>query len=713
MGMFEKFPYRNTRDLNLNWIIKKIIYLEEVVGKAVSDVATFLSKKGGKMEGPIDMQNNRIFNLPTPAGDTDATSKKYVDDKTRNYLPLAGGTMTGAVNMGGNKITSVATPEADADVATKKYVDDHSGGVSGDYLPLAGGTMTGPINMNGQHISGLNDPSEDTQAARKGYVDAAKAEANAYTDTKADLPKTVSGTVAAMSDASSGPLQDLRIYGRTTQDGTPTPDNPIPLVSVGDGGSVGVMVLGAQLADNRISGVVGDPIYSINGNYATYKNTSGSQCRVNLKGRSLPAGTYTAYVRDMLITNSGLVGIGINGVSVKWLSQNEQRYVFTLEDKANVSITLTTPNLTTIGNFSCYFGIVSGDVPLNDCPKVDKVPDEQMMSISTPNGLPGIRVTSGGNYTDSNGQLWICDEVDFARGVYVQRIGTIDSYAGEAVTEPYLSTTGALSTGAKVLYVLATPIETQIREDELAAYAALHTNKPNTTIYNDAGAHMDVGYYTPNSTMRQSDIEKSMSEKLSKTGGTMTGAINMGSKKITNVADPEAAQDVATKKYVDAHSGGGVSGDYLPLSGGTMSGPVDMGNQKITNVPDPTANQDVATKKYVDENSGSVKEITYGQITLYGFRYTATQCQFRIYLPFSVTAENVNFENFSPYGLKIIDSNGTQVSLTITETIVRVQAGLGNIVDIVLAHSANTTLANKMNLYAKAELQAGFTVKKI
>ena len=132
MGMFDKFPYRNTRDLNLNWIVKKIIYLEGVVGETVSDVAKFLSKKGGKMEGAIDMQNNRIFNVPTPAGDTDVATKKYVDDHSGgvsgDYLPLSGGTMTGAVNMGGNKIASVATPTADTDVATKKYVDDHSGG---------------------------------------------------------------------------------------------------------------------------------------------------------------------------------------------------------------------------------------------------------------------------------------------------------------------------------------------------------------------------------------------------------------------------------------------------------------------------------------------------------------------------------------------------------------------------------------------------------
>lgn len=46
----------------------------------------------------------------------------------------------------------------------------------------------------------------------------------------------------------------------------------------------------------------------------------------------------------------------------------------------------------------------------------------QILSLSTPNGLLGLPVDSGGNYTDSNGQQWICDEMDFGRGKYVQRI---------------------------------------------------------------------------------------------------------------------------------------------------------------------------------------------------------------------------------------------------------------------------------------------------
>lgn len=57
----------------------------------------------------------------------------------------------------------------------------------------------------------------------------------------------------------------------------------------------------------------------------------------------------------------------------------------------------------------------------------DFVPYQDLRStqFSTPNGLLGLPVDSGGNYTDSNGQQWICDEMDFKRGKYVQRIGKL------------------------------------------------------------------------------------------------------------------------------------------------------------------------------------------------------------------------------------------------------------------------------------------------
>ena len=48
----------------------------------------------------------------------------------------------------------------------------------------------------------------------------------------------------------------------------------------------------------------------------------------------------------------------------------------------------------------------------------------QSFTVTAPNGLAGIPVSTGGNYTDEEGQQWVCDEIDLERGVFVQRIAT-------------------------------------------------------------------------------------------------------------------------------------------------------------------------------------------------------------------------------------------------------------------------------------------------
>ena len=49
----------------------------------------------------------------------------------------------------------------------------------------------------------------------------------------------------------------------------------------------------------------------------------------------------------------------------------------------------------------------------------------QTLTLPTPTGLPGIPVTSGGAYTDPQGQQWVCDEVDLGRGVKVQKVNQL------------------------------------------------------------------------------------------------------------------------------------------------------------------------------------------------------------------------------------------------------------------------------------------------
>lgn len=261
----------------------------------------------------------------------------------------------------------------------------------------------------------------DTTLTHEGEAADAKATGDAISAVKARqniLVGTETGNPISVDDAFPAPLCGLTVYGKSTQDGTPTPDAPVPIVSAGDGGSVTV-----TLSDG--------------------------------KGKT------------------------------------------------------------------------------------------QTLALPTPTGLPGIPVTSGGNYTDSTGQQWVCDEVDLERGVKVQRIYEVDVdgenvkfeqadvYANLAPKGiPIALVSGgegarAISTFTslpwfynkasqflyliaanisdqlnesckkqlgKIYYALATPIETPLTPDEIAAYKALTAYGPDTVVQASDGAGVKLDY---------------------------------------------------------------------------------------------------------------------------------------------------------------------------------------------------------------------------
>ena len=103
-------------------------------------------------------------------------------------------------------------------------------------------------------------------------------------------------------------------------------------------------------------------------------------------------------------------------------------------------------------------------------------------------------------------------------------------------------------------------------------------------------------------------VTNSLAAKLPLAGGTMSGAIAMGTNKITGLGTPTVSTDAATKAYADT---------MLPLAGGTMSGAIAMGTSKITGVGDPTNAQDVVTKYYLDNVVLAPSNLT-GPITSVG-----------------------------------------------------------------------------------------------
>lgn len=80
-----------------------------------------------------------------------------------------------------------------------------------------------------------------------------------------------------------------------------------------------------------------------------------------------------------------------------------------------------------------------------------------------------------------------------------------------------------------------------------------------------------------------------------------TGTVNVSGKLITNLGTPSTSTDATTKGYVDGAISSAV-GTRLSLSGGTMTGAIDMGGAfTVYGLPTPSADDQAANKKYVDD----------------------------------------------------------------------------------------------------------------
>ena len=98
-------------------------------------------------------------------------------------------------------------------------------------------------------------------------------------------------------------------------------------------------------------------------------------------------------------------------------------------------------------------------------------------------------------------------------------------------------------------------------------------------------------------------------KKLALTGGRMTSSINMGTHEITNLAEPTGNSNAATKKYVDGvdtkvrnDMSKEVTQIQTLLNAKIDIGEIDQKGQKITNLGEPTANSDAATKHFVEKS---------------------------------------------------------------------------------------------------------------
>ena len=108
-------------------------YVDDAVAGAASLVGYLKADGTVPMTGDLSMSGHKITGLPEPTNDGDAATCQFVNDlladenanTINNYLNLSGAvSMRGDLKMGTHKITGLLAPTADTDASTKKYVDD-------------------------------------------------------------------------------------------------------------------------------------------------------------------------------------------------------------------------------------------------------------------------------------------------------------------------------------------------------------------------------------------------------------------------------------------------------------------------------------------------------------------------------------------------------------------------------------------------------------
>lgn len=277
---------------------------------------------------------------------------------------------------------------------------------------------------------------------------------------------------------------------------SPSPDYPQEIVSAGDGGSVAVKVTGKNLldflhAEITKAGWLGKftrdeeilTISAVNGwnAYWFVSPVRGKQISVSFTYRQIDDKTFDDEQSLVVGTSAKPSYIKTGVYSIKSPKKSWTKIACTMISETYVGVMLRVKNEGV--NEERTIEIKDFQLELGSTATAYSPYREQLLTLPTPNGLPGVPVTSGGNYTDPQGQQWICDEVDFGRGVYVQRVDKGAFDATKALTEQSV--------------ILATPIETPLTAAEIAAYKSLRTYRGTTIVEAEDKAGISVKYNMP------------------------------------------------------------------------------------------------------------------------------------------------------------------------------------------------------------------------
>lgn len=287
---------------------------------------------------------------------------------------------------------------------------------------------------------------------------------NKLNPTDTETYKTAELTEGQITDVIG--VSDIVIKGQTLQDGEPTPSAPVDV--------------------NVVSG--SNIVYTSNG----YEPHQGKELPLdlpveNLFDGELELGTFDENGTPISTTKS---------VRIKNYIQVKPNTTYTISNNFNYQSVIQTYNsskafIRSLGNISTfttdsntYYIKWRSSLNLNENNLNVKFQLEQGSKANayTSYGTTPVELCKIGDYQDyfyKSGSKWYLHK----------EINKITSYNGETITTSYISTTGELSTGAKVYYVV-TPTDTKITDTTLisqleAIYSAPLYEKTNITQTNN------------------------------------------------------------------------------------------------------------------------------------------------------------------------------------------------------------------------------------
>ena len=255
-----------------------------------------------------------------------------------------------------------------------------------------------------------------------------------------------------ITDSDNGKIRDMMIYGKSSQDGTPTPENPVEIKSVVN---PTVKVFGKNLWNPILGGYISGNDGSISGVSKTvaavtdFIKTSGKDITVIARNFSSAIGSSYAY------------RIGLYNAEKKWIKN--------VIPKDGNKYSINTFNTT-----GTEYIRVSAPSGIYDTIQIEKGSEatpyepytEQSAQLSyTLNAIP---VTSGGNVT-IDGQQYIADYVNVERGKLVKMVDSSKLDNTQSIVN-------------KTEWLLAEPQEIDLTQKEVQTLKTLATYYPTTNI---------------------------------------------------------------------------------------------------------------------------------------------------------------------------------------------------------------------------------------